>query len=111
MEKFAAGCTYSREGLHWRLLRWVVRKNRPYTIVDNEALREVFAMLHGKVKISCVNVLAGDIKQVHGMMKEKIVELFKVCLSPVIAFDVQVCVLESLQQSPPLARCVDIEEC
>ena len=66
MEKFAGGCTYSREGLHWRLLHWVVRKNRPYTIVNDEELREVFAMLHANLKIPCVNTLAGDIKCAHG---------------------------------------------
>ena len=112
MEKFAGGCTYSREGLCWCLLRWVVCKNRPYTIVNDEELREVFAMLHAKAKIPCANILAGDIKRAHGMMREKLVELFKVCLSsPVISFDAQVCALESLWQSPPLARHMDIEEC
>ena len=112
MEKFAAGCTYLREGLHWRLLRWVVHKNRPYTIVDDEELHEVFAMLHAKAKIPCMNTLAGDIKRAHGMMKEKLVELFKVHLSsPAISFDAQVCVLESLWQSPPLAQRMDIKEC
>ena len=112
MEKFAGGCTYSREGLRWRLLRWVVCKNRPYTIIDDEELREVFAMLHAKAKIPCANTLAGDIKCAHGMMKEKLVELFRVHLSsPAISFDVQVCALESLWQSPPLTRCMDIDEC
>ena len=75
MEKFAGGCTYSHEGLRWRLLHWVVCKNRLYTIVDDEELRKVFAMLHAKVKIPCANTLAGDIKHAHGMMKEKLVEL------------------------------------
>ena len=112
MEKFAGGCTYSCEGLRWCLLRWVVRKNRLYTIVDDEELREVFAMLHAKAKIPCANTLTGDIKCAHGMMKEKLVELFKVRLSsPAISFDAQVCALESLWQSPPLALCMDIEEC
>ena len=109
MEKFAGGCTYLHEGLHWRLLHWVVHKNRPYTIIDDEELCGVFAMLHAKVKIPCANTLTGDIKRAHGMMKEKLVELFKVCLSsPVISFDVQVCALESLWKSLPLTRCMDI---
>ena len=112
MEKFAGGCTYSHEGLHWCLLHWVVRKNRLYTIIDNEELRKVFAMLHAKAKIPCMNTLAGDIKCAHRMMKEKLIELFKVRLSsPAISFDAQVCALESLWQSPPLTRCMDIEEC
>ena len=59
----------------------MVHKNRLYTIVDDEELHEVFTMLHGKVKIPGMNMLAGDIKQAHGMMKEKLIELFKVCLS------------------------------
>ena len=94
---------YSHEGLHWRLLHWVVHKNRLYTIVDDEELCEVFAMLHAKAKIPCTNTLTGDIKHA-GMMKENLVEHFKVRLSsPGITFDAQVCVLESLWQSPPLA--------
>ena len=100
MEKFAGGCTYLREGLRWRLLRWVVCKNRPYTIIDDEELRKVFAMLHAKVKIPCANTLAGDIKCAHGMMKEKLVELFKVRLSsPAISFDAQVCFRITLAKS------------
>ena len=63
MEKFAAGCTYLHESLHWQLLHWVVCNNRPYTIVNNEQLHEVFIMLHGKAKIPCANIFAGDIKQ------------------------------------------------
>ena len=115
MEKFAAGCTYLHEGLCWHLLHWVVHKNRLYTIIDDEEFGEVFSMLHAKMKRSYTNTLMGNNKCAHGMMKEKLIELFKVHLSsPRIAFDVQVCVLESLWQSPPHCSMhgqLEIEEC
>src|SRR6266481_4860930 len=36
MEKFATGYTYSCEGFCWLVMHWVVHKNRPYTIIDDE---------------------------------------------------------------------------
>src|SRR5882724_9116769 len=66
MEKFGTGCTYSREGFWWLLMCWVVHKNRPYTIIDDE-LAEVFESLHGLANVPCMNTLAGDINLTHGI--------------------------------------------
>jgi|SRR5882724_11079445 len=67
MEKFGAGCTYSHKGFQWLLMHWVVCKNRPYTIIDDEELIEVFESLHGLPIVPCMNTLTGDIKLTHGM--------------------------------------------
>lgn len=78
MRKFTGG--YSREGFRWLLLRWVIAKNRPYTIVQDPELGDIFRMLHSKVDIPCANTLALDIKYVHEFMKGKLIAVFKVCL-------------------------------
>src|SRR6266481_4053144 len=57
MEKFATGCTYSCEGFRWLVMRWVVCKNRPYTIIDDEEVCDIFRMLHANVNILCANML------------------------------------------------------
>jgi len=66
MEKYGVGGTYSLKGLWWLLMHWVVCKNWPYTIIDNEKLNEVFQFLHGQRNIPHVNTLEGDIKLAHG---------------------------------------------
>ena len=65
MEKFAMGCTYSCKGFCWLVMCWVVRKNRPYTIIDDEEVCDIFWMLHVNINILCTNTLAVDIKLTH----------------------------------------------
>src|SRR6266481_394479 len=81
MEKFAAGCTYSHKGFCWLVMCWVVCKNRPYTIIDDEEVYDIFQMLHVNVNIPCANTLVGDIKLTHSMMRDKLIKLFEVCLT------------------------------
>ena len=81
MEKIAAGCTYSCKGFHWLVMCWVVHKNRPYTIIDDEEVHDIFQMLHANINIPCMNMLVADIKLTHSMMRDKLIKLFEVCLA------------------------------
>src|SRR6266481_37095 len=81
MKKFAMGCTYSCKGFHWLVMHWVVCKNRPYTIIDDEEVCDIFRMLQVNINILCMNTLAGDIKLTHSMMRDKLIKLFEVCLA------------------------------
>ncbi|KAF8586709.1 hypothetical protein K439DRAFT_1614938 [Ramaria rubella] len=77
MDRFAAGCTYLRESLQ-KLLTWVVRKNWPYTIIDDAEFCDILVMLHGSVNIPSANTLAGDIQMAHEMSKAKLIQVLEV---------------------------------
>lgn len=78
MEKFVAGCTYSRDGFRWKLVNWIINKNRPYAIVEDPELIDIFCMLHGRLEVPCASTLSKDIKIVHGIAKRKLIQLFEV---------------------------------
>jgi hypothetical protein len=60
MQKFTGG--YSCEGFCWLLLPWIICKNWPYALVEDEELGNIFWMLNSKVQVPCTNTLVGDIK-------------------------------------------------
>jgi hypothetical protein len=78
MEKFAGG--YTRERLRWKLLRWVVLKNRPFAIVEDEELVEILAMLNPKVNSPSGQTVGRDVCDVHEMMMQKLLHLLEVSL-------------------------------
>jgi hypothetical protein len=76
MERFAGG--YTREKLRWKLVEWVVKKNRPFAIVEDETLIEIFRMLNSKVNAPSGQTLARDLRLVHEMMLGEVIELLDV---------------------------------
>jgi hypothetical protein len=61
---FAHGSTYSYPKFHVKLALWVARHHRPFSIVEDEELINIFMDLNNKVEVlSCVTV-SHDVKEI-----------------------------------------------
>jgi len=78
MEQYSEPCT--REARRWGVLRWIVRKNRPFYIIEDEELRDIFRMMKPRAEVPSANTVSKDIKEVYEMMKVRVVDYFEVCL-------------------------------
>jgi len=54
------GCTYTLDGFHLGLVKWVISKCQPFAVVEDEELQDLFWMLHAKVDIPSWITLAKD---------------------------------------------------
>jgi len=45
------GSTYTWEGFHLGLVKWVISQCWPFAVVKDEELQQLFQMLHAKVMI------------------------------------------------------------
>lgn len=78
---FAAGSTYTREKLRLLLVRWISRRFRPYAIVADPELIEIFEMLYARVEIPSPSTLSRDVREVYDITSVKVGEFLKVCSS------------------------------
>jgi len=60
MSQFMRGCTYTLDGFHLGLVKWVISKCQPFAVVEDEELQDLFWMLHAKVDIPSWITLAKD---------------------------------------------------
>jgi hypothetical protein len=76
---FAHGSTYSAPKLRVKLALWVVRRNRPFSIVEDPEFIEILTDLNNKVTISSRVTLSNDVKEIFKISQERVASLLQVC--------------------------------
>lgn len=72
MRKFVSGTTYTREDFRYYIALWICQNRRPYIIVLDLALRQVFRMLNSKVAIPSNVTVKNDIRKLWKLSVERV---------------------------------------
>lgn len=73
MERFTSGCAYRREDFHIYLLMWIVKRCRPFSIVEDDELQMLFRMLYKNVVIPSQKTISRHIKLFHMLCQSKVI--------------------------------------
>lgn len=69
---FAHGSTYSKARMRYLCALWVVRRHRPYAIVDDPELLEIFRMLYSRVEVPHSTTLSRDVKEIFSIAQKNV---------------------------------------
>ncbi|KAJ3505977.1 hypothetical protein NMY22_g17397 [Coprinellus aureogranulatus] len=70
---YVGGSQYSRSRHRLKIVIWIAHRVRPYSIIEDEELLDIFRDLHGPCKTVSRHTLSRDIIEVHGLTKEAVV--------------------------------------
>ena len=62
-----------------KLALWVACCHRPFAIVEDDELVEIFMDLNNKVEVLSRFTVSGDVKEIFLMNRVKVSEILKVC--------------------------------
>lgn len=77
LKKYASGCSYNRAEFHVDVLIWIARRCRPYSIVEDPELRDLFQMLFQGVVIPHQRAISADTKTFFELCHEKVSTVLK----------------------------------
>ena len=112
IETFAHGSTYSKARMRYLLGMWVSRRSRPYIIVQDPELLEIFKMLYAKVEVPHPTTLSRDVKEMFIISRKYIFSLLQVS-RVLVTFEIpyQLTIPIELQgQASSLRRRLDITQ-
>ncbi len=69
---YASGHSYSAARLRYLLALWISHRHRPYKIVTDPELVEIFKMLYSKVDIVSPSTISRDIQDMHAIAKRNV---------------------------------------
>lgn len=75
---YAHGSTYHPAKHRLSLALWVSRRARPYAIVEDAELREIFYNLNSNVKTPSASTVSRDVREIFKMSRVKVGDLLKV---------------------------------
>lgn len=75
---FAQGSTYTPHKLRMKLAIWVARRHRPFAIVEDDELRDIFTDLNNKVEVPSRFTVSRDVKEIFDMSRVKVAAILKV---------------------------------
>ncbi len=78
IEDHIPGAKYSKALMRLKLLTWVVRRHRPYAIVEDPELLEIFQMLYARVDVPSARTISRDVQEVFKLSKHNLVSMLKV---------------------------------
>ncbi len=78
VKEFIPGVKYSKARMCFKLLRWIVRCHRPYAIVEDDDLLDIFRMLYAKVEVPSARTISHDVIEVFEMSKANLISMLKV---------------------------------
>ncbi|RPD52702.1 hypothetical protein L226DRAFT_438307, partial [Lentinus tigrinus ALCF2SS1-7] len=67
--QFASGSTYNKAKFRYLTTTWVTSCYRPFAIVDNLPLQDMFKMLYAKVDIPSPSTVSRDVKEAFELLK------------------------------------------
>jgi hypothetical protein len=76
---FAHGSTYTPQKFHMKLAIWVARHHRPFAIVEDDELIDIFMDLNNKVEVPSRFTVSRDVKEIFDMSQVKVAAILKVC--------------------------------
>ncbi|TDL14852.1 hypothetical protein BD410DRAFT_699758, partial [Rickenella mellea] len=75
---FAHGTNYEKSKFRFLITIWVARRHRPYAIVEDPELIQLFQMLYLKVEIPSRMTVSRDVREVYEITKQSIVQMLAV---------------------------------
>lgn len=88
MEEFAHGSTYSAARLRYLLNLWVVRRHRPFSIVEDRELIAILQMFCDHVTVPSARTISRDVQEIFQMTKVNVAQFLQVC-NTISAFDMR----------------------
>ncbi len=86
--QFAAGSTYNKAEFRYLTTVWVARCHRPFAIVEDEPLQDMFKMLYAKVEVPSAKTVSRDVKEVWAISRTEVASFLQRLKSAIhIAFD------------------------
>lgn len=77
---FAQGSTYSYPKFRLKLALWVSRRHRPFSIVEDEELIDIFTDLNNKVEVPSRITVSRDVKEIFLISRVKVASMLQVLL-------------------------------
>lgn len=68
--------------MQYKLIQWVVRKHRPFAIIEDEDLLDIFMMLYAKVQVPSAQTISRDIQEVFLLTRKNVVEMLNMHFIP-----------------------------
>ena len=78
ISEFAHGSTYTPAGFRTKIAIWVARRHRPFAIIEDPELQELFRMLYARVKIPSRYTVARDMRLILEDSKARLILFLKV---------------------------------
>ncbi len=78
VEQYIPGAKYTKALFRFKLLCWIVRRHRPYAIVEDEELRDIFRMLYEMVEVPSARSISRDVIEVFEMSKRNVIRMLEV---------------------------------
>jgi hypothetical protein len=75
---FAQGSTYTPQKFRMKLAIWVARRHRPFAIVEDDELIDIFMDLNNKVEVPSRFTVSRDVKEIFDMSRVKVAAILKV---------------------------------
>ncbi|KAK7461757.1 hypothetical protein VKT23_008187 [Stygiomarasmius scandens] len=72
---FAAGSTYTPASFHYKIAIWCARRSRPFNIVKDAELVDMFKMLYSRVEIPHPRTVSRDIQDIYNLTKPVVAEM------------------------------------
>jgi hypothetical protein len=78
ISSFAHGSSYTPQKFRMKLALWVARRHRPFTIVEDKELVDIFTDLNNKVEVPSRFTVSRDVKEIFYMSQIKVAAILKV---------------------------------
>lgn len=75
---FAHGSSYDKGKMRFLLALWVSRHHRPFAIIEDKELQDIFRMLYARVDIPSRKTLSRDVNETFAMAKVHVAQVLKV---------------------------------
>jgi hypothetical protein len=76
---FVQGSTYNPHKFRMKIAIWVSCRHRPFTIIEDDELIDIFMDLNNKVEVPSRFTVSRDVKEIFDMSRKKVVEMLKAC--------------------------------
>lgn len=75
---FSSGTTYSVARFRYLLAMWCARCYRPFNIVKDDELVEIFTMLYARIDVPHPITVSCDVKEIFRISKENVAKVLQV---------------------------------
>ena len=75
---FAQGSTYTPHKFRMKIAIWVARWHRPFAIVEDDELVDIFKDLNNKVEVPSRFTVSRDVKEIFEMSRKQVAAILKV---------------------------------
>jgi hypothetical protein len=78
LKDFAHGSTYTPHKLRMKLALWIARRHRPFAIVEDNELLDIFKDLNNKVDVPSRHTVSRDIQEIFDISRMQVAKILKV---------------------------------